>query len=167
MAWSELLADKSALAVAIDLVGDRWSLMLLSGCFSGICRFNQFESFLGINRNLLSTRLDKLVESGLLVRHQYNDKPKRYEYQLTDISRDLRPVIVGLAAWGERHFSKEEAPFTVVHKECGARVEVTVYCPECEKKVISDEIATRINPGAGIEALRLFKNMSTNAKITD
>ena len=167
MAWSELLEDKSALATAIDLVGDRWSLMILSGCFSGVCRFNQFESFLGINRNLLSARLDKLTDAGLLIRHQYSEKPPRFEYQLTEIARELRPVIVGLAAWGEKHFSKDEAPFTVVHKTCGTRVEVSIHCPKCETLLSCDDVANRINLGAGPEARRLFENMSETAKITD
>lgn len=167
MSWADLLKEKSSLATAIDLVGDRWSLMVLSGCFSGVCRFNQFESFLGINRNLLSSRLDKLVESGLLVRHLYNESPRRYEYQLTDISRELRPIIVGLATWGERNFTKEDAPFAIVHKECEQKIEVVINCPDCDKHVCSDDIATKINPIAGPEALRLFENMSSTAKITD
>ena len=165
MSWSDLLKDKSSLATAIDLVGDRWSLMMLSGCFSGVCRFNQFESFLGINRNLLSSRLDKLVENGLLERHLYNESPKRYEYQLTDISRELRPVITGLTTWAERNFTKEDAPFAIVHKDCEQKVEVVIHCKECGINVGSDDIATKINPGAGPEATRLFENMSPTAKI--
>lgn len=167
MGWSELLEDNSSLATAIDLVGDRWSLLLLAGCFSGVCRFNQFESFLGINRNLLSARLDKLVEAGLLVRHLYNESPQRYEYQLTDASRELRPIIIGLRTWAERNFTKENAPFSVVHKDCGHKVNVEIHCPKCRTHVGSDEVATKINPGAGPEALRLFENMSSTAKITD
>ena len=82
------------------------------------------ESFLGINRNLLSSRLDKLVETGLLERHLYNESPQRYEYQLTEIAGELRPIIIGLAAWAERHYTKENAPFTIVHKECEQSVEI-------------------------------------------
>ncbi|MCF6220792.1 MAG: helix-turn-helix transcriptional regulator [Robiginitomaculum sp.] len=167
MGWSDLLKDKSSLATAVNLVGDRWSLLLLSGCFFGICRFNQFESFLGINRNLLSSRLDKLVESGLLVRHLYNENPKRYEYQLTDISRELRPIITGLATWGERNFTKEDAPFAIVHKVCEHKIDVVIHCAECGTHVGNDDIATKINPGAGPEAIRLFENMSATAKIID
>lgn len=167
MGWSDLLKDKSSLATAVDLVGDRWSLMLISGCFSGVCRFNQFESFLGINRNLLSARLDKLVKSGLLERHLYNENPKRYEYQLTDISRELRPVIIGLATWAERNYTKEDAPFSIVHIECKNKVEVVIHCKECGTHVGTDKIATKINPGAGPEAMRLFENMSATAKISE
>ncbi len=167
MGWPDLLEDKSSLAIAIDLVGDKWSLLLLAGCFSGICRFNQFESFLGINRNLLSSRLDKLVDNGLLERHLYNESPKRYEYQLTDVSTELRPVIVGLARWAERNFTKESAPFAIVHKECEEKIDVVIHCPECDKHLPSENVVTKLNPSAGPEARRLFENMASTAKITD
>ena len=167
MSWTDLLNDKSSIAKAVDLVGDRWSLMLLAGCFSGVCRFNQFESFLGINRNLLSSRLGKLVENGLLKRHLYNESPKRYEYQLTDISRELRPIIAGLATWAERNFTQEDTPFAIVHRACEEKIEVVIHCAECDMHVHNDEIATKINPGAGPEALRLFENMSPTAKIVN
>ncbi|PHS76586.1 MAG: hypothetical protein COB56_06295 [Robiginitomaculum sp.] len=167
MSWSSLLKDNSSMAKAVDLVGDRWSLMVLSGCFSGVCRFNQFESFLGINRNLLSARLDKLVDAGLLVRHLYNASPPRYEYQLTNIAQDLRPIIVGLSAWAECHFTKTDAPLTVVHKKCEQKVEVIIRCKSCEIQVSNDDVATKLNPCAGPEALRLFESMSPTSKIID
>jgi len=167
MSWGKLLEEKAALATAIELVGDKWSLLILSGCYSGVCRFNQFESFLGINRNLLSARLEKLIDAGLLSRHQYHEKPPRFEYQLTDIAQDLRPVIVGLAAWGERHYSKDDAPFSIVHKKCEHRVGVTIHCPHCNVHVLNDDVATRINANASNESIRVYENMASTAKISD
>ena len=167
MSWADLLKENSSIAKAIDLVGDRWSLMVLSGCFSGVCRFNQFESFLGINRNLLSARLEKLVDAGLLERHLYNKNPQRYEYQLTDIARELRPIVTGLAAWAERHYTKDDAPFTIVHKKCKQRVEVAIHCDTCDVHVLNDDLATKINPCAGAEALRLFDSMSPTSKVSN
>ncbi len=167
MAWPDLLKENSSIAKAVDLVGDRWSLMVLAGCFSGVCRFNQMESYLGINRNLLSSRLDKLVEMGLLERHLYNENPQRYEYRLTEIAGELHPIIVGLAAWAERHYTKENAPFTIVHKGCEQRVEIVTHCKTCDVHVLNDEVATRVNPCAGSETLRLFESMSTASKIVD
>ena len=162
MGWKDLLEEKSSLATALDLVGDRWTLMLLSGCYSGVCKFNQIERFLGINRNLLSARLDKLVEAGLLEKRLYNEFPPRYEYHITDISRELRPVIVGLAAWSARHFTKEKAPFTNVHKDCGGVVDILMKCHDCTDTIDSSDIYTRLNPGAGEEAAKLFKRMYTS-----
>jgi len=159
MGWSDLLEEKSSLATALDLVGDRWTLMLLSGCYFGICKFNQIEQFLGINRNLLSTRLEKLVDAGLLEKQLYNEFPPRYEYKITDISAELRPVIVGLAAWGARHFTKGTAPFTNVHKDCGGVVDILMTCEDCHAHIESADIFTRLNPGAGVQAATLFTKM--------
>ncbi|MBL4855278.1 MAG: helix-turn-helix transcriptional regulator [Robiginitomaculum sp.] len=159
MGWSDLLEEKSSLAMALDLVGDRWTLMLLSGCYSGMCKFNQMERFLGINRNLLSTRLEKLVEAGLLEKRLYNEFPPRYEYKITEISMELRPVIVGLGAWSARHFTKDKAPFTNVHKDCGGVVDILMKCENCDDAIYSVDIFTRLNPGAGVEAAKLFARM--------
>lgn len=165
MSWSDLLKENSSIAKAVDLVGDRWSLMMLAGCFSGVCRFNQFEYFLGINRNLLSARLDKLVDSGLLERRLYNESPQRYEYQLTEIASELRPIIIGLAAWAERHYTQEDSPFTIVHKECKQKVEIATYCKACDSHVHNADVATKVNSCAGPEALRLFASMAPTSKI--
>jgi len=165
MSWSNLLKENVSIAKAADLVGDRWSLMVLAGCFSGVCRFNQFENFLGINRNLLSDRLDKLVTAGLLEKYLYNESPQRYEYQLTDIAHELRPIIIGLAAWAERHYTKKNAPFTAVHKQCEQKVEIAIHCTTCDIHVHNDDVATKINARAGAEALRIFESMSSTSKI--
>ncbi len=162
MGWTELLEEKSSLATALDLVGARWTLMLLSGCSSGMCKFNQIERFLGINRNLLSARLEKLADAGLLEKRLYHASPPRYEYKVTDISMELRPVIVGLAAWSTRHFTKEKAPFTNVHKECGGVVDILMKCHACTDTIESGDIYTRLNPGAGVEAAKLFERMYAN-----
>jgi len=165
MSWSNLLEENLSIAKAADLFGDRWSLMVLAGCFSGVCRFNQFESFLGINRNLLSARLDKLVDAGILEKHLYNESPQRYEYQLTDIAYELRPIILGLTAWAERHYTKENAPFAMVHKECEQKVEIVTYCKTCDVHVHNDDVATKINACAGTEVLRIFESMPLASKI--
>jgi len=146
MSWADLLNENSSIAKAADLIGDRWSLMVLSGCFSGICKFNQFQNSLRISRSLLSDRLEKLVNSGLLKRHLYNENPQRYEYQLTEISRELLPIIIGLEAWADRHCSQEGAPFTTVHNKCSHRVEAAIYCEAYD--VYNDNVAPKINPCA-------------------
>ena len=165
MTWAGLLEEKSSLAIAIDLVGERWALLLLSGCFVGVSRFNQFERYLGINRNLLSSRLEKLVKAGLLTKHLYSEHPKRYEYRLTDIAEELRPIIIGLATWAERNFTRADAPFSLLHRQCEHSVEMVVYCKTCDEHVPNRDIVNSLNEGAGPESTRLFNEMVPAVKI--
>lgn len=159
MSWSDLVEEKSSLAVALDIVGDKWSLMILSGCFTGVCRFNQFERYLGINRNLLSSRLDKMVKFGLIKRRPYQLNPPRYEYNITDVGKALRPVIVGLADWGEVNFTKEDAPLEIVHKGCGGHVRLQVVCQECDTVLKSMEVQTNLREGAGDVSKQVYAQM--------
>ncbi len=159
MSWSDLVEEKSSLAVALDIVGDKWSLMILSGCFTGVCRFNQFERYLGINRNLLSSRLDKLVKYGLIKRHRYQKSPPRDEYRITDIGKALRPVIVGLADWGQAHYTKDDAPLEIIHKDCGGHVHLRVCCKACDKELKAGEVETRLRKGAGEVSKQVYAQM--------
>lgn len=90
-------------AQALDLVGDSWNVLILREAFYGSSRFEQFSAHLGIASNVLTRRLRSLVDSGLLERSRYNDHPPRYEYLLTDTGRELRPVLLTLLQWGQRH----------------------------------------------------------------
>lgn len=90
-------------AQALELIGDSWNVLILREAFYGSSRFDQFLARLGIASNVLTRRLRALVDSGLLQRRQYNDHPPRYEYLLTDRGRDLRPVLLTLLQWGQRH----------------------------------------------------------------
>src|ERR1700712_461305 len=88
------------LSATLGLVGEWWTLLILHDAFDGYTRFDQFEQNLGISPGLLTTRLRRLVDDGVLERRLYQTNPPRYEYVLTDLGRSLRPVIVALAAWG-------------------------------------------------------------------
>lgn len=90
-------------AQALDLIGDSWNVLILREAFYGSTRFDQFHARLGIASNVLTRRLRALVDSGLLQRCQYHDHPPRFEYLLTDRGRDLRPVLLTLLQWGQRH----------------------------------------------------------------
>ncbi|MCP1649649.1 winged helix-turn-helix transcriptional regulator [Pseudomonas nitroreducens] len=90
-------------AQALDLIGDSWNVLILREAFYGSTRFDQFHARLGIASNVLTRRLRALVDSGLLQRRQYHDHPPRFEYLLTDRGRDLRPVLLTLLQWGQRH----------------------------------------------------------------
>ena len=101
--------DRCPVARTLDRVGDPWSMLILRDAGFGSTRFDQFQENLGIAPNMLTRRLESLVEAGLLERRLYSEKPPRHEYVLTDKGRDFQPVLVALKAFGERHYPKRRA----------------------------------------------------------
>jgi DNA-binding HxlR family transcriptional regulator len=90
------------IARTIDLVGEWWSILILRDAFRGVRRFDEFQASLGIARNMLSRRLKRLVEAGLLETVPYSERPPRHEYRLTEMGRDFYPVLMTLMGWGNR-----------------------------------------------------------------
>lgn len=111
------------IARSLERVGEWWSILILRDCFRGLTRFDQFQKSLDIAPNMLTRRLNALVEAGLLERRAYSDHPPRYEYVLTERGRDFRPVLWALLAWGNRHFAPEGPSVVVVDAETGERAE--------------------------------------------
>jgi DNA-binding HxlR family transcriptional regulator len=111
------------IARSLERVGEWWSILILRDALRGATRFDQFQKNLGIAPNMLARRLNKLVESGLLVRHLYSEHPPRYEYRLTERGRDFRPVLWSLVAWGNRHFAPEGPSVVLVNTETGKRAD--------------------------------------------
>jgi len=107
------------IARSLERVGEWWSILILRDAFQGLTRFDQFQKSLGIAPNMLTRRLNALVEAGLLERHRYSERPPRDEYRLTARGRDFRPVLWALLAWGNRHFAPEGASVVVVDSETG------------------------------------------------
>ena len=91
-----------ALPAALETMGERWSFMILRACFSGIVYFEDFQSALGIARNILSNRLGKLVAKGILTREPVANDKRRVAYRLTAKGKALVPVMIALRQWGER-----------------------------------------------------------------
>jgi DNA-binding HxlR family transcriptional regulator len=114
-------ADMSCpIARSLEQVGEWWSILILRDAFRGLTRFDQFQKSLDIAPNMLTKRLNALVESGLLERHRYCERPPRDEYRLTERGRDFRPVTLALLAWGNKHFPPEGASVQLVDAETGA-----------------------------------------------
>ena len=86
-------------------MGEWWSILILRDAFAGLTRFDEFQDSLGIAPNMLTRRLNALVEDGLLERRRYSERPPRDEYVLTERGRDFRPVLLAMMAWGNRHFA--------------------------------------------------------------
>jgi DNA-binding HxlR family transcriptional regulator len=111
------------IARSLERVGEWWSILIMRDAFYGLTRFDEFQKSLEIAPNILTRRLNALVEAGLLERHQYSTKPPRYEYLLTDRGRDFRPVTQALLAWGNRHFAPEGTSVVIANTATGETVE--------------------------------------------
>jgi DNA-binding HxlR family transcriptional regulator len=108
------------IARSLERVGEWWSILILRDAFLGLSRFDEFQESLGIAPNMLTRRLKGLVESGLLEKRRYQDRPPRYEYVLTERGRDFRPVLWTLLSWGNRHFAPEGASVQIIDAHTGA-----------------------------------------------
>src|ERR1043165_8965369 len=107
------------IARSLERVGEWWSILILRDAFRGLTRFDQFQKSLDIAPNMLTRRLNGLVEAGLLERRRYSERPPRDEYVLTPRGRDFRPVVVALYAWGNKHFAPAGASFMLVDASTG------------------------------------------------
>src|SRR5580693_10527060 len=117
-----------------DLLGDRWTLLILRDATAGITRFDAFRENLGIADNILSARLARLVEAGVLVKAPYRDGNRtRHEYRLTQAGADLLPMLRALADWGTRHTSPatEAAPMQILHVSCDGQVSIGGISSTC------------------------------------
>src|SRR3954451_1460664 len=103
----------------LDVIGERWTLMVLREAFMGVRRFSDIQRELGVARNVLSDRLGRLVDLGVLERRQYQDRPTRYEYRLTEKGKELQPAILTLLRWGDDHLAPDGPPAELVHQGCG------------------------------------------------
>jgi DNA-binding HxlR family transcriptional regulator len=110
-------------ARSLEHVGEWWSILILRDAMHGMTRFDEFQKSLEIAPNILTRRLSALVDAGLLERRQYNERPPRFEYVLTDRGRDFRPVLISLQVWGNRHFAPEGLSVVLTDIETGVRVD--------------------------------------------
>jgi DNA-binding HxlR family transcriptional regulator len=111
------------IARSLERVGEWWSILILRDAFRGLTRFDQFQKNLDIAPNMLTRRLNALVESGLLERRRYSERPPRDEYVLTERGRDFRPVLWALLAWGNKHFAPEGRSVVVVDSVTGVEAD--------------------------------------------
>lgn len=126
-----------------DLVGDPWTPLVIAAAFFGLRRFDDIQSELGIATNILSTRLELLVAQKILERRPYSQKPKRYEYRLTEKGRDLFPYALLLNRWGDKWLATAAGPpYYVVHARCKRRVMPQVRCDHCRQELVPGSIAS-------------------------
>jgi len=132
-----------SIARTLDVVGDWWTLLVLRDVFRGMRRFDELKTSLGIATNVLTARLKRLTEAGILERRAYQDNPPRFEYAPTDKAHDLYPVLIALLQYGDRHLrGADPAPRVVIHETCGKATHPQYVCPHCRTEVSSRNART-------------------------
>src|SRR5436309_14952950 len=121
------------IARSLERVGEWWSILIIRDALHGFTRFDQFQKSLNIAPNMLTRRLSALVDAGLLERRRYSERPPRYEYILTEMGRDFRPVIVAMFAWGNRHFAPVGASVMLVEQKTRSEPETELVDRRSER----------------------------------
>ncbi len=152
-----------SVASTLDVVGDRWTMLVIRDALYGLRRFDEFQRDLGIARNVLTTRLQRLVENGVLEKVLYQEHPPRHEYHLTQKGRDLLPVVLTMMNWGQRYEAEDDGPPPQLHHlACGGTdVKATIVCSSCGDELHLHEIVTDPVPVHG--ARRLPELLSAGA----
>ena len=141
-----------SIAGALEFVGERWTLLILRDAFLGTRRFDDFQRNLGVARNILQSRLQRLVDEGVLRRERYQERPERFEYRLTRKGVDLWPIIVALMKWGDKHAAPNGPPVVLRHKGCGGELDDHRICSVCGHPVEVHESDAELGPGATVAA---------------
>ena len=148
MRAAEIADLKFSIAKPAALLGDRWILVILRQAFNGIKRFEDFQATLGISRSLLSERLGRLVDAGVLRREPYKDAVRtRDRYRLTEMGLDLYPVLMALREWGDRYMAEDGPPIEIRHKGCGGEPTLELRCSECGEEVGARDAEAVPGPG--------------------
>ncbi len=148
MRWNELSDETCPVARALSVIGDRWTLLILRDCFRGTRRFERFQESLGVTRHVLADRLRKLEAAGVLERAQYQERPPRHEYRLTERGLDLQPVLLSLVGWADAHLPVEGGPPLVYEfREDGAPVEPVMCDARTGRRITPRNIRARLREG--------------------
>jgi DNA-binding HxlR family transcriptional regulator len=148
--YTDYDSDACSIARTLALIGDRWTLLVLRDVANGVGRFDELAGHLGVARNVLSGRLARLAEAGLVERTAYREPGarERHEYRLSGPGRELIPILLAFMQWGDRNLAGPEGPPTVVrHVGCGAPVKVRLTCEDGHD--LEERPRLRLEPGPG------------------
>jgi len=149
MRWEELGDQNCSVARSLAVFGDRWTMVIIRNCFQGVRRFDDFLEGLTLSRTILTDRLNKLVEHGVLEKVPYQERPVRYDYRLTEKGKDLHPLIMALVEWGDKYYALDgEPPIIRTHKQCGHDCHTMTVCSVCGEEVKAHDMTVRANPNA-------------------
>jgi DNA-binding HxlR family transcriptional regulator len=135
-----------SIARSLEMIGERWTILIIRDAFLGVRRFDDFQRSLGIARNVLQGRLERLVEGGILERVRYQERPERFEYRLTEMGIDLWPVVVSLLSWGDKHLAPHGPAVIMEHRDCGGRVNDRRICDTCGALLGPRDVKARRGP---------------------
>lgn len=152
MLGRDYTGQNCSIARALEVVGERWTPLIVRDALMGYSRFDQFAARLGLAPSTLTTRLNRLVEEGVMERRPYQERPLRHEYLLTESGRALLPVALALMEWGDEFRSPDGPPLEARHRGCGGQVAVGAHCRRCGDAVGAPEVDWVPGPGAGAEA---------------
>lgn len=139
-----------SVARTLEVVGEWWTMLVVREAFNGTRRFDDFQARLGIARNVLATRLQSLVDHGILERRRYQERPERFEYRLTDKGRDLYPVLITMMRWGDKwEAGPEGPPVRLVHESCQHEPDPVLTCSHCGERINARQMRAE-----GIERVR-------------
>jgi DNA-binding HxlR family transcriptional regulator len=144
---SDLSVLPCSLARSLQIVGEWWTLLVLRDVCFGWNRFEEIHDHLGIARNILSARLDTLVEHGMVVREQYQEHPVRFAYVPTAKALDFVPALLAVVAWGDRWTATDGPPIVFTHRPCGHDTDATVVCSSCAEPLAREDMDFRPGPG--------------------
>ena len=139
--------ENCSIARTLEVLGDRWTLLIVRELLRGLTKFDELHASLGVARNVLADRLGRLVEEGIVEARAYQDHPPRYEYVPTSKARALRPVLVAIMEWGDAYYAPHGAPRISIHSDCGGTIHALLTCDRCKKTVFPHEVSTRVGPG--------------------
>jgi len=136
-----------SIARTLEIVGERWTLLIIRDVFLGLRRFDQLQESLGVARNVLTDRLNRLVEEGILERVQYSERPPRFEYRLTKTGRELNVALTAPRQWGDAHLS--EKPPRLLRRKADRKPVVAALVPRSADVLRPDEV--ELVPGPGLK----------------
>lgn len=131
MTWSDYDSSTCSIARTAQILGDRWTVLIVRDLFNGMRRFDALQQHLGIARDILTKRLSLLVDEGLVEKRPYRaaGERARHEYVLTPAGRDLRITMIAIMDWGDQHRAGEDGPpMALRHRDCGAPIHAQLIC---------------------------------------
>jgi DNA-binding HxlR family transcriptional regulator len=150
--------QRCSIARALEVVGVRWTLLIVRDALRGTSRFEDFRKSLGIAHNVLSERLARLTEEGVLERRRYQTRPDRYAYHATEKAADLWPVVMSLLLWGDRYLAPDGPPLLTRHQGCGGALTPALTCAGCGTSLGPADV--ELLPGPGSRQQRVSDGVS-------
>ncbi|WP_433475802.1 winged helix-turn-helix transcriptional regulator [Spirillospora sp. CA-142024] len=141
-------SQNCSIARSLEVVGDRWTLLVIRSAFEGVRRFDDFQDVLGVARNVLTDRLGRLCDEGIMRRVPYQERPERHEYRLTRKGVELWPAMMTLLMWGDRHYAPGGAPVIIGHRGCEGTLNRHFACTACGVHLEPTDVEPRPGPGA-------------------